>query len=100
MSTDTNVAVTTDAAPQLKSIDTSSKAVVEAPKTEPVKEVKPTPEPKAEPSVVPPEGVASDAPDADSPQGKEKRLPRWMKERLERERQVTEARTREAMLRE
>lgn len=107
MPIETNVAVTTDAAPQLKSTDTSYRATLEAPKTEPVKaapvkETKAEPEvEKAEPSAVPPEGVKDDAPDADSPQvSKEKRLPRWMKERLERERQVTEARTREAMLRE
>lgn len=98
MSTDTNVAVTTDAAPQLKSTDTSHRATVEAPKVETPKEVKPEPV-KQDVVVAPPEGE-SDAPDADSPQAREKRMPRWMKERLERERQVTEARTREAMLRE
>jgi hypothetical protein len=98
MTTETNVAVTTDAAPQLKSTDTSHRATVEAPKVETTKEVKPEPV-KQEVVVAPPEGE-SDAPDADSPQAREKRMPRWMKERLERERQVTEARTREAMLRE
>jgi len=101
MSTESNVVVATDAPQALKSIDTSSKAVVEAPKPEKVVEPKPTPEPKTEKSVDPVEGeVTPNAPDADSPQKGEKRLPRWMKERLERERQVTEARTREAMLRE
>lgn len=102
MSDETNVAVTTDAPQALKSNDTSSKAkestVVETAKPEPkvVEKV----DAKAEAVTKPPEGD-NDAPDADSPQGKtEKRLPRWMKERLERERQVTEARTREAMLRE
>lgn len=104
MSTESNVAVTTEAAPQLKSTDTSYKASLVAPEVK----AEPTPAPKvekkpaepAEPSVVPVEG--EDAPVADSQPGKgnEKRLPRWMKERLERERQVTEARTREAMLRE
>lgn len=90
-----NVAVTTEAPRELKSIDTSNKPV----------EVKPEPPPEKVAKVEvetetanPPEG--EDAPDADSPQAKQKRLPRWMKERLERERQVTEARTREAMLRE
>lgn len=97
MSTDTNVVVATDAAPQLKSTDTMYKAP-EVPKAEPVKE-KPEPAPKAV-EADPVEGVKDDAPDADSPKGTEKRMPRWMKERLERERQVTEARTREAMLRE
>lgn len=101
MSDESNVAVTTDVAPQLKSNDTRTQVQVETPKPEPVKEVKPEPVVKAEPSADPVEGVKDDAPDADSPQAnKEKRLPRWMKERLERERQVTEARTREAMLRE
>jgi hypothetical protein len=96
MTDETNVAVTTEAPTALKSTDTSYKA------PEVVKETKPEPkkvEPKVEP-VQPPEGE-SDAPDADSPQsGKEKRLPRWMKERLERERQVTEARTRASVLQE
>lgn len=99
MSTETNVVVPTDAAPQLKSNDTSVRVKVEAPKPEPVKEVKPEPV-VAETPADPVEGVKDNAPDADSPKGTEKRMPRWMKERLERERQVTEARTREAMLRE
>jgi len=102
MSIETNVDVTTAAQPTLKSTDTRYKVTVETPKAEPAKEAPKEPEAKAEKPVVPPEGEKKDdAPDADSPQtGKEKRLPRWMKERLERERQVTEARTREAMLRE
>ena len=102
MSDETNVAVTTEAPTALKSTDTSAKAkeatVVETAKPEPkvVEKV----EAKAEADAKPPEGD-TDAPDADSPQaGKEKRLPRWMKERLERERQVTEAKTRAAVLQE
>ena len=98
MSNETNVEVTTEAPRELKSIDTSNKANV----TVEVKAPKPEPKPEVEPKVsgteTPPEG--ENAPGADSPQGKPKRMPRWMKERLERERQVTEARTREAMLRE
>ena len=102
MANETNGAVTPEAPPALKSTDTSSNAkettVVETVK-KPEPKAQEKVEAKAEP-VAPPEGE-NDAPDADSPQGKtEKRLPRWMKERLERERQVTEARTREAMLRE
>lgn len=100
MSNETNVVVATDAAPQLKSTDTRTKVVVETPKAEPVKEVKPEPVAVADTPADPVEGVIQNAPDADSPQAREKRMPRWMKERLERERQVTEARTREAMLRE
>lgn len=103
MPNETNVTVATDAAPQLKSIDTSSKATTVVPKVEAPKEPEPKPTAQpSEPSDTPSEGEQDHAPDADSPQGqgKEKRLPRWMKERLERERQVTEARTREAMLRE
>lgn len=53
---------------------------------------------KVEPQETPSEGDA-DAPAADS-QRKEQRLPRWMKERLERERQVTAARTRAEVERE
>lgn len=103
MSDESNVVVATEAPQALKSTDTSSKvketAVVETPKPAPKAEDKVVA--KAEP-VVPPEGDSTtDATDADSPQaGKEKRLPRWMKERLERERQVTEARTRAAVLQE
>jgi hypothetical protein len=102
MSDETNVAVATEAPIALKSNDTSSKAkeaIVETTKT-PEPKVVAKVEAKAEADVKPPEGE-SDAPDADSPQGKtEKRLPRWMKERLERERQVTEARTRATVLQE
>lgn len=90
--TDANDGVSAPVATELKSTDT--RVIVEV-KPEPAKVE------AAEPvEAKDPEGVATpDAPDADSPQGKEKRLPRWMKERLERERQVTEART-EARLRE
>jgi hypothetical protein len=102
MTTETNVAVTTEAPRELKSTDTAYRAVLEVPKAEPKEKTKPEPvkQEVVEPEV-PPEGEIDDAPGAASPQkGTEKRLPRWMKERLERERQVTEARTREAMLRE
>lgn len=97
MSNETNVDVTTETPQALKSNDTLNAADVTV-------KVEAKPEPKAEPKAevakqeTPPEG--DDAPDADSPQAKQKRLPRWMKERLERERQTTEARTREAVLRE
>jgi len=106
MTTETNGAVTPEALPALKSTDTSYKATLVTPTPAPVEAAKPavekTPEvAPVESSAVPVEGEG-DAPAADSHLGKgnEKRLPRWMKERLERERQVTEARTREAMLRE
>lgn len=96
-----DVASTTEAQPAaLKSIDTrvmAEPAAEATPKNEPVEAPAEMPEAQASDS---PEG-ADDAPPADSPRkGKEHRLPRWMKERLDRERQVTEARTREAMLRE
>src|SRR6185312_9094167 len=105
MSDDTNVVVATEAPRELKSNDTSSKAkeptaveTVKKPEPKVVEKV----EAKADAVTKPPEGESeTDAPDADSPQGKtEKRLPRWMKERLERERQVTEARTRASVLQE
>lgn len=102
MTDETNVVVATEALPALKSIDTSSKAKEAAaePANAPEPKVVEKVEAKVEADAKPPEGE-SDAPDADSPQGKtEKRLPRWMKERLERERQVTEARTRAAVLQE
>lgn len=103
MTDESNVVVATEARNELKSTDTSLKTLepkVETPKPEAPK-AEPTVEAKAEP-VVPPEGVKTDAPDADSPQteSKQQRMPRWMKERLERERQVTEARTRAAVLEE
>lgn len=104
MTDETNAASAAEAPVELKSSDT--RATTEAPKVETPKEepkVEAKTAPKAEADDVgdePPEG--DDAPTADSQQDKpkERRLPRWMKERLERERQVTEARTREAMLRE
>ena len=103
MSDETNVAVTTEAPAALKSNDTSSRAkestVVETVKKPEPKVVEKV-EAKAEADAKPPEGD-NDAPGADSPQAsKEKRLPRWMKERLERERQVTEAKTRASVLQE
>lgn len=101
MTTDTNVAVTTEAPTALKSTDTSSRVTLELPKTEPVKAPKVEPVEAEVDPVVPPEGVKDDAQDAASPrQGNEKRLPRWMKERLERVREVTAAETREKLLRE
>lgn len=87
--------------PALKSTDTSDRPVIQAPDPEPDQ----TPKDEA-PAATPqePEGDegADDAPAADSPdKGKRKdRLPRWVKERLERERLVTEQRTREAVMRE
>lgn len=108
MTTESNGAVTPEAAaPQLKSTDTSYRATLVVPEAKPEKPAAPVTETKpaaatVESSTAPVEG--DDAPDAasqpDKRSGNEKRLPRWMKERLERERQVTEARTREAMLRE
>lgn len=89
--------VADDAAP-LKSIDTSDLSRMQA-KDAPGKalEQKPEPEPKNDPDL-----GEQDAPAADS-SDKEKRkdrLPRWVKERLERERVVTEQRTRESVMRE
>lgn len=89
----------------LKSNDTSEMKAIEAL----AKEVAPAPDPKPqkaeekeEPESPKEEGSDDDAPAADSPdKGKRKdRLPRWVKERLERERLVTEHRTREAVMRE
>jgi len=89
----------------LKSNDTSTKAIVPAtvPALSPERSSEVTTEPKPQAakaeSATPPEGV--NAPTAESPEkGKEQRLPRWMKERLERERQVTAARTRAEVLKE
>lgn len=96
-----DVVSATEVPKELKSSDTSVLAALKAetPKTEPKAE-KPQ---KAAPiesadEAEPPEG--EHAPAAESPERREQRLPRWMKERLERERKVTEARTREAVLRE
>lgn len=106
MTTESNGAVTSDAAaPQLKSIDTSYRATLVVPDAKAEVTPAPAPEPTPQPAAaeaVPPEGAHDHAPDADSSPGKgnDKRLPRWMKERLERVRQVTAAETREQMLRE
>ncbi len=77
MTDETNVASTTETAPQLKSTDTRVQAV-----TEPAQ-----PEVTEKPAQEAPEG-GSDASAADSSRKKQK-LPRWMKERLERAKQVT-----------
>ena len=93
--TDNTDAASAAVAPELKSTDTGLFSKAEKP-AEPA---------KVEPKASEPEGDATialegaDAPPADSPEKKEQRLPRWMKERLERERQVTEART-EARIRQ
>jgi len=87
--------------PALKSTDTSA---LNAIKAEAQKE--PKPEPKQEPTQQVPKGEAGDAvdddaPSADAADGKKKdRLPRWVQERMERVRRVTQAETREQMLRE
>lgn len=91
--------VPAEAPKELKSTDTSVAAkIVKAAEAQPEK-IEKAPEPA---QAVPPEGDdADDAPAADSPkEKKEQRLPRWMKERLERERQVTAARTRAEVERE
>lgn len=110
MTDEPNAASAAEAQPELKSTDTrvqieapKAETPKDEPKVETPKETVPKDAPKEQPKDAgdePPEG--DDAPTADSQpdKPKEKRLPRWMKERLERERQVTEARTREAMLRE
>jgi len=102
MSTENNVDVTTAAQPTLKSTDTRYKVTVETPKAEPAKEAPKEPEAKAEKPIVPPEGEKQDhAPDADSPDAPKKvRIPRWVKERLERVRQESLAQGRESALRE
>lgn len=91
----------------LKSTDTLKTESTPAPKVEAAKPAKPDAPAKSEQQTqappdsgeeAPPEG--DHAPAAASPERKEQRLPRWMKERLERERQVTAARTREQVLRE
>jgi hypothetical protein len=95
MTDETNAVSAAVAPPELKSTDTRVHVVAEA-KPEPAKVE--AVEAKPEPVSKDPEGVENDAPAADS-QRKQQRLPRWMQERLERERQVTEART-EARVRE
>lgn len=94
--------------PALKSTDTSNAPKVTAEPAKPAEAKAPEPKaPKTEApkdtanEQAPPEGeTQDDAPAAAAPERKEQRLPRWMKERLERERQVTAARTREQVLRE
>jgi hypothetical protein len=104
MSDTTNAVPTADAPSELKSNDTRDKVEVQDVPAKP--EVVPKPEAKPESNQdeghddTPEGGEEPNAPAADSHEGKRKRLPRWMQERLERERQVTEARTREQMLRE
>lgn len=92
----------------LKSSDTSAKAKAERapapePKAEPVEAKAPDPKPDAAPSDDRGGSDAddSDAPTAEAPRNKQQqRLPRWMQERLERERQVTRERTRAEVLAE
>lgn len=99
MTDTTNAVIVTAVEPQaLKSTDTSTKVEANiAPVIEPIK-VKPV---EAQPEVTPPEGDSTThAPDADSSTHGRKRPPRWMMERMERERQAAIAETREAMLRE
>lgn len=99
----TNAASTAEAPKaELKSTDTSAlsamKTAAEAPKSES----------KTEPTQSPTEGDGAgddpegDAAAADAPEDKRKkqRLPRWVQERLARERLVTEQRTREKVLAE
>jgi hypothetical protein len=106
--TDNTDAASTAVAPELKSTDTRLHVNDQPAKNEPVKPqgevkieaAKPAPV-VAETQEVALEGAETDASNAASPdKGKEQRLPRWMKERLERVRQVTEAETRAAMLKE
>jgi len=93
--------------PALKSTDTRKAPTVSLSTDSAAKESKPEPakakaaepqDPTPDEGGTPPEG--DHAPAAEKSERKEQRLPRWMKERLERERQVTAARTREQVLRE
>jgi hypothetical protein len=100
----THAEVTAAAPPALKSTDT--RAATAAPpateaKPEPVAKA-PTPTPDADTSTDDTGGHDdTDAPTAEAPREKPKqRLPRWMQERLERERQVTRERTRAEVLAE
>lgn len=110
MSDAPNVESTTVAAPEpLKSTDTSSLKAA----AEPTKVTTETPTPEAIPdSAASEEAEANETPDddeeeaentdakaADSP-GKSKKLPKWVKERLERAERVAEKRTRDAVIRE
>lgn len=92
----------------LKSTDTSAKAKApSAPAPEP-KDAQEAKAPEAKPEATKPDAPADeggsaepDAPTAEAPREKsQQRLPRWMQERLERERQVTRERTRAEMLAE
>jgi hypothetical protein len=104
--TENDVPSGAEASAELKSTDTREVVEVKAepepgkpePKTE-AGEEKPDGE-QPEGHEKSPEGGEDDAPAAEPGEGKRKRLPRWMKERLERERQVTEARTRAQVLEE
>lgn len=109
--TDNTDAVVPAVAPELKSTDTRTHVNDQPTKNELAKpslpvEVKTEAKPQKAPEVVADahealEGAGTDASNAASPEkGKEQRLPRWMKERLERVRQVTEAETRAAVLKE
>lgn len=100
MTTETTGAVSPEANQALKSTDTSSRATLtlnKEPAQTPVAEKKPEAEP-AQPAV-PVEGEAT-ASVADPTSKEYRRDPRWVREKLDRVRQETEARTREAMLRE
>lgn len=99
MSDDINAAPAAEAQQELKSTDTSTKAQIE-PKATPA-----PPEPKVEKAEAQQEpqgdaGDGTDVPPTDSPQGRHDKLPRWVKERMERVRRVTEAETRERVLQE
>lgn len=101
--TDTpNAAPAAEAPVELKSTDTREVIEVKAEAAKPeAGDAKPeaSEASEAEGHEDTPEG-GTDAPAAESPESKPKRLPRWMKERLDRERQVTEARTRAQVLEE
>ncbi len=109
--TDNTDAAVPAVAPELKSTDTRTHVNDQPTKNElakpsPPPEVKVEAKPQKAPETGPDghevalEGAEKDASNADSPDKKEQRLPRWMKERLERVRQVTEAETRAAVLKE
>lgn len=97
----TDAAVPTAAAPtELKSTDTSNRPKPAPEPAPPVAEP-----PKVEAKEPEPEGApegGDDAPSADDQRSdrKKDRLPRWVQERMERVRRVTEAETRERVLRE
>lgn len=97
MNAETNVASTTGTPPELKSTDTSVlKTVVEPPKVEP--EVVATPETETVAETL---DEANEPDDAEQPAGsaKERKVPKWMKEKLaEKTRQQREAEERAAFL--